>query len=106
MDEPMQHSSSGLVYKLSGTGNIRILFTMGLGGSLEQWEPQLNYFSQQLDVYTTCAYDNRGVGLSHSPPGRWTTKDMAKDTIKLLDDLGWHSDVCSIVINTTCLHCK
>ena len=30
----------GLFYELRGTGPCRIFFTMGLGGSCEQWEPQ------------------------------------------------------------------
>ena len=37
-----------------------------------------------------CLVDNRGVGGSSDPPSLlWSTEDMAKDVLTLLDSLGW-----------------
>ena len=86
-------ASNRTYYELTGNGPTRILLTMGLGGSLDQWEAQLQYFGQRAGTYTVCAYDNRGVGLSLAPAGRWTTRHLAQDGIALLDDLGWTENV-------------
>lgn len=34
-------------------------------------------------------FDNRGVGNSDSPGGRYRTSEMALDVVDLLDFLGW-----------------
>lgn len=34
-------------------------------------------------------FDNRGVGESDKPLMKYSTSDMAKDTMELLDELGW-----------------
>ena len=82
-------------YQLFGnsTAPYKIVFTMGLGGTAAQWEPQVQYFSKQPDMYQVLIYDNRGMGLSDPVAGRWTTTRMARDTLSLLDYLGWKNDV-------------
>jgi pimeloyl-ACP methyl ester carboxylesterase len=69
---------------------------MGLGGTAAQWEPQVQYFKSKGELYEVLIYDNRGMGLSDPVLGRWTTSKMARDTLKLLDYLGWHSQVHAI----------
>lgn len=87
-------SRSKLFYKLHGDAAAphRIIFTMGLGGTHNQWEPQTKYFTGFPDCQT-CVYDNRGMGFSEGVAGRWTTTLMAQDALALLDHLEWKSDV-------------
>lgn len=58
-----------------------------------QWEPQREYFAMQPTEFQVCVYDNRGMGLSDEVQGRWTTSEMARDAIGLLDALGWKNKV-------------
>jgi len=34
-------------------------------------------------------FDNRGIGESDKPLARYSTSEMAKDAIELIDDIGW-----------------
>lgn len=86
-------SRGRLSYKIVGHGPNKVFFTMGLGGSMEQWEPQVEAMGAADSDFTTCSYDNRGVGLSGAPGGRWTTRDMALDALALLDELDWKEGV-------------
>uniref|UniRef100_A0A7S3LMD7 AB hydrolase-1 domain-containing protein n=1 Tax=Aplanochytrium stocchinoi TaxID=215587 RepID=A0A7S3LMD7_9STRA len=83
-----------IFYKKFGDDNAphKLIFTMGLGGDHEQWEPQSRFFIEHDDCQVL-VYDNRGVGFSDPVTGRWTTKSMAKDALCLLNNLGWHNDV-------------
>jgi len=65
---------------------------VGLGGTADQWEPQIEYFKQQPD-FQFIVFDNRGMGFSDPVAGRWTTTKMARDTLALLDYHGWKSNV-------------
>jgi pimeloyl-ACP methyl ester carboxylesterase len=83
-----------IFYSTSGSPSAphRVVFVMGLGGDHGQWEPQTNYFNTRAD--TQCVVlDNRGIGFSDPVGGRWTTRDMAKDVLRVLDHLGWHQRV-------------
>lgn len=80
-------SSSGggtheIYYELLGSGPKKVVFVMGLAGSHTEWECNAPCLGEE---YTVCVFDNRGVGLSDSPPGRWTTSGMASDCNQLLD---------------------
>lgn len=39
--------------------------------------------------YSTLIFDNRGMGESDKPVARYSTSEMAKDTLELLDFVGW-----------------
>ena len=72
----------------------RVLFTMGLGGTSGQWEPQTSAMAARRDaagaaLFDVVAFDNRGMGFSDPVPGRWTTTLMARDALALLRWLGW-----------------
>ena len=73
-----------IYYELLGTGPKKAIFIMGLAGSHTEWECNAPFLGED---YTVCVFDNRGVGLSDSPPGRWTTSGMADDCNQLLDIL-------------------
>lgn len=53
-------------------------------GLLTQWEQQ--HPNQTLKVLTL---DNRGVGDTDAPFGKYSTSGMAQDTLALMDEIGW-----------------
>jgi len=73
-----------LCYKVSGNGQPLVLIT-GFASAQNVWFSQVRAFSKQYRVVT---FDNRGFGKSEKPPGPYTTKMLASDTIALMDCLG------------------
>ncbi|KAJ3412457.1 hypothetical protein HDV05_000711 [Chytridiales sp. JEL 0842] len=61
---------------------------MGINAIFQCWSYQYEYFGNHGD-YTCLVLDNRGIGHTDSPPGRYTTKEMAKDVVDLLKEIGW-----------------
>ncbi|KAJ3228295.1 hypothetical protein HK099_004288 [Clydaea vesicula] len=68
---------------------------MGLACSLQGWENQFLYFSEneKSEEYQVCCFDNRGAGLSDTVLGRYTTSILAQDAAELLDHLKWVKDI-------------
>jgi pimeloyl-ACP methyl ester carboxylesterase len=71
---------------------------MGLGGSKTVWQRQTKDFGHgqntnrdQSTKYSCLVFDNRGVGKSDKPLTRYSTSEMAKDTLELVDHVGWTS---------------
>lgn len=63
---------------------------MGLGAIKSSWQRQTMKFGhEQGDRYSSLIVDNRGVGGSDKPWGRYSTSEMAKDLLELIDHLGW-----------------
>ncbi|KAL8924772.1 MAG: hypothetical protein Q9208_003862 [Pyrenodesmia sp. 3 TL-2023] len=63
---------------------------MGLGTFKSGWQRQAQYFGQEKGSQYTCLlFDNRGMGESDKPLARYTTSEMAKDTLALIDHLEW-----------------
>lgn len=63
---------------------------MGLGGLKGFWQRQTKDFGHgEPDMYSCLVFDNRGMGASDKPLLRYTTSEMARDTIELLDHVGW-----------------
>jgi len=73
-----------IVYEKYGKGEP-VLFIMGLGGTKELWEPQIEGLRDRFQVIV---FDNRGVGESTIPKSAWTMADMAKDAVSVLDAEG------------------
>ncbi|KAK3723536.1 hypothetical protein LTR37_001788 [Vermiconidia calcicola] len=79
-----------LAYELHGHGPRKIIWLMGLGGLMRTWQRQTKDFGHtEADKYSCLVLDNRGVGASDKPLLRYTTSEMAKDVIELLDHVGW-----------------
>jgi pimeloyl-ACP methyl ester carboxylesterase len=79
-----------LSYELHGHGPRKIIWIMGLGGIKQTWQRQTKDFGHtELDKYTCLVFDNRGMGESDKPILRYTTSEMARDVIELLDHVGW-----------------
>lgn len=63
---------------------------MGLGSYMKTWQRQTKDFGHtEADKYTCLIFDNRGMGESDKPILRYTTSEMAKDIVELLDHVGW-----------------
>ena len=84
-----------LAYVLTGPENgykHRIVFVCGMNASMFNFDNQFAYFSKQPDFQ--CLFvDNRGIGNSDNPGGRWTTSIFASDIIKVCDSLGWKDNI-------------
>ena len=79
-----------LAYELHGHGPRKVVLIVGLGGFMRTWQRQTKDFGHtDADKYTCLIFDNRGMGESDKPILRYTTTEMAKDTIELLDHVGW-----------------
>lgn len=79
-----------LSYEIHGHGPRHIVWLMGLGGLKRTWQRQTRDFGHlEADKYSCLVFDNRGIGDSDKPLLRYTTSEMARDTIELLDHVGW-----------------
>lgn len=88
------HGVHKVFFEVHGKGKRRVLCLMGLGGTHSQWEPQLAHFGiDKGDDYTVVVLDNRGVGFSSTPGGRWKTTDFAHDALQVMKMLEWDENV-------------
>eukprot|EP01095_Lingulamoeba_sp_RSL-Kostka_P011117 TRINITY_DN4154_c1_g1_i2.p1 TRINITY_DN4154_c1_g1~~TRINITY_DN4154_c1_g1_i2.p1 ORF type:complete len:418 (+),score=169.98 TRINITY_DN4154_c1_g1_i2:31-1284(+) len=78
-----------LYHELYGTGEQKVLLVMGLGTSCRGWDATVEEFKDCYDDFQFCTFDNRGMGFSDKPEGRYTTSMMAADAIGLVDYLQW-----------------
>ncbi|THU75260.1 alpha/beta-hydrolase [Dendrothele bispora CBS 962.96] len=80
-----------LYYEQHGTGPTHVVFVNGLNTTLFAWNYQLKALVDRDggEEYSVLVFDNRGVGYSGYPAGRYTTSAMAEDVITLLDFVGW-----------------
>ncbi|POM67265.1 Serine protease family S33 [Phytophthora palmivora] len=75
----------------------RLVLIMGFLQLKELWGPVIDMLMKKWDAkkqgrnLTILTFDNRGVGGTDAPLGRYTTSQMAEDAISLLDHLGWKS---------------
>jgi pimeloyl-ACP methyl ester carboxylesterase len=73
-----------LAYEVVGKGEP-LLFIHGLGSRGSDWEPQVGHFA---DRYQVIVFDVRGHGDSGKPPGPYSIRLFAADTVRLLNKLG------------------
>ncbi|CAD0113707.1 unnamed protein product [Aureobasidium uvarum] len=66
---------------------------MGLGGLKTSWQRQTKDFSHtQGSKYSSLIVDNRGMGESSKPMQRYSTSEMAKDLLEVIDHVGWTAE--------------
>jgi 3-oxoadipate enol-lactonase len=75
-----------LYYEVAGTGP-RLLLISGTGGDLRS-TPRI-FDGPLATSFEIAAYDQRGLGQSSVPPGRYAMADFADDAAGLLDLLAW-----------------
>ena len=80
----VQAGSLWLTYESTGDGPPLVLLP-GLGMRIDQWAPYLPALGAGRRVI---ALDVRGGADSESPPGPYSTRQMAADTAQALDELG------------------
>lgn len=73
-----------LFYQQLGHGEDVVMIA-GLGADHTSWVATAHKLSAK---YRITIFDNRGAGQSDSPPGPYTTQQMAKDTLALMTELG------------------
>ena len=57
---------------------------------MQTWQRQTKDFGHtEGDKYSCLVFDNRGIGESDKPLLRYTTSEMAKDVVELLNHVGW-----------------
>ena len=71
-------------YEIHGKGEPLVLIH-GLGSSTRDWELQVPAFAKQFQVFTL---DLCGHGKSAKPPGPYSMAIFAKDTARLIKELG------------------
>ncbi|KPM45884.1 hypothetical protein AK830_g647 [Neonectria ditissima] len=82
-----------IAWEMHGSGPIKLVLLMGLAGLMSGWQRQTKYFGHDRgDRYSVLILDNRGMGGSDKPLGRYSTSEMAKDVIEVLEHVGWTAD--------------
>ncbi|KAM0798620.1 Alpha/Beta hydrolase protein [Usnea florida] len=82
-----------IAYEIHGNGAQRIVWIIGLGNFKNVWQRQVKKFGHdQGTKYSCLIFDNRGMGESDIPLLRYSTTEMARDTIDLLDGIGWRGE--------------
>ena len=71
-------------YRVYGDGEPLILIC-GMGSDLDDWIFQMRPFKKR---YRLVIFDNRGIGRSDKPLQSYSIKDMAADTVGLMNHLG------------------
>ena len=63
---------------------------MGLGAFKNAWQQQTRIFGhERASEYSCLIFDNRGMGDSDKPLLRYSTSEMARDTLELVNHVGW-----------------
>lgn len=63
---------------------------MGLGSFKNAWQRQTLHFGHERgDTYSVLSLDNRGMGDSDAPLMRYSTSEMARDAVEVLEHVGW-----------------
>ncbi|KAF2020460.1 alpha/beta-hydrolase, partial [Aaosphaeria arxii CBS 175.79] len=79
-----------IAYEIHGRGDRHLVWIMGLGGMGYAWQRQTKDLAHtKADEYSSLILDNRGIGESDKPMQRYSTSEMAKDVVEVLDHVGW-----------------
>ncbi|OAP60992.1 hypothetical protein AYL99_05996 [Fonsecaea erecta] len=81
-----------LYWEIHGKGDVKLVWIMGLAAYRTAWKRQTKYFGHdRLEKYSCFVFDNRGMGLSDKPSCLYSTSEMARDVIDMLEHVGWLS---------------
>ncbi|KYR02961.1 hypothetical protein DLAC_00444 [Tieghemostelium lacteum] len=78
-----------IYYELHGNpqSNVKIVLVNGFLTPCSEWYHQLDFLKEK--DYEILVYDNRGIGKSGEPTSNYSSSDMAKDIIEIVDHLKW-----------------
>ena len=66
---------------------------MGLGALKWYWQRQTQDFGHKDgEKYSVLIFDNRGMGESDIPLSRYSTSEMARDVLEVLEWVGWRGE--------------
>ncbi|KAI1818250.1 Alpha/Beta hydrolase protein [Poronia punctata] len=90
-----------LHWEIHGRGPVKLTFISGLGVLKTSWQRQTLHFGHlNRDKYSVLLVDNRGMGRSDKPVMRYSTSEMAKDLLEVLEHVAWTGEreihVCGI----------
>lgn len=86
MSEHVFANGINMAYRLDGPeGAPVVLLSNSLMSNLSMWDPQMAVLERSFRVLR---YDTRGHGATDDPPGPYSIKLLAEDSIALLDALG------------------
>ncbi len=74
-------------YRVDGEGPPLVMI-QGVGAHGTAYNPQVEILKAH---YTCLTFDNRGIGASQPAARKLTVNQMARDTLALMDHLGWGS---------------
>lgn len=73
-----------IYYEIIGQGEPLVMIR-GVGSNVDHWYEQAPVLSKK---YQLLVFDNRGIARTSDPGGSFSTRDMAVDTIALMDAVG------------------
>jgi pimeloyl-ACP methyl ester carboxylesterase len=73
-----------IYYEIIGQGDPLVMIR-GVGSNLDHWYEQVPVLSKK---YQLLLFDNRGIARSSDPGGSFSTKEMAADTVALMEAVG------------------
>ena len=76
-----------IAYRQEGEGPP-VLMIMGFGMRGEVWGAQVEGLRER---YRVAVFDHRGIGDSETHRGVWSMRDMAQDSLRVADALGWNT---------------
>jgi pimeloyl-ACP methyl ester carboxylesterase len=74
-----------LYYEIIGQGQPLVMIR-GVGSNVDHWYEQVPALSQKFQLLL---FDNRGIARSSDPGGSFSIRDMAADTIALMEAVGF-----------------
>ena len=87
---PTTSSTPTIQYQQLGSDGPRVLLVMGLGMRGEAWKPQIDGLRDKCQLLY---FDNRGTGESEDIGATLSMDDMARDTTRIMDAVGWTENV-------------
>ena len=79
-----------IAWEIHGSGSRRLCLIMGLGALRSAWQRQTKDFGHTRgSEYSVLILDNVGIGESDKPLFRYSTSNMARDVLEILQHIGW-----------------